>query len=122
MTQHIVELAAAEVAAKLHNGSITLVDVREAAEYGMERIDGAHLFPLSTFDPATLPMDPQRPVVFYCGSGKRSAMAVQRCAAAGVALSTHLHGGIAAWKVAGLPTVTLNATTGKLSEPGAKQG
>jgi rhodanese-related sulfurtransferase len=122
MTQHLVELTPADVAAKLHDGSITLVDVREATEFGMERIHGALLFPLSTFDPATLPMDPQRPVVFLCGTGKRSAMAVQRCVAAGTPLFTHLHGGIAAWKATGLPTITLNATTRKLSDPGAKHG
>ena len=39
----------------LEAGEIVLVDVREPGEYAAERIHGALLFPLSTFDPAALP-------------------------------------------------------------------
>jgi rhodanese-related sulfurtransferase len=85
----------------LRTEKIALVDVREPAEHAAEHIEGAALHPLSTFDPHQLP---QRPVVFHCGTGKRSLAAIQRCAAAGLPHTAHLAGGLAAWKQAGLPT------------------
>ena len=57
---------------------IVLIDVREPQEYAVERIHGALLFPLSTFDPAALPFSHQRPLVLQCGSGKRSARSATR--------------------------------------------
>ncbi|HWA80427.1 MAG TPA: rhodanese-like domain-containing protein, partial [Acetobacteraceae bacterium] len=69
---------------RLIRHEITLVDVREPAEYAAERIPGALLFPLSSFDPAALPVAGGRPVVLHCGSGKRSATALAACAAAGI--------------------------------------
>jgi len=106
------ELTPAEVHDALARHAILLVDVREPAEYAVERIHGAVLFPLSTFDPTALPIDPARPVVFQCGSGKRSAVAVAKCLQAGVQAHMHLKGGLLAWKAARRPTVTLDAATG----------
>jgi rhodanese-related sulfurtransferase len=99
---------------RLLRHEVILVDVREAHEYAAERIHGALLLPLSTFDPRALPAGGTRPVILQCGTGKRSGMALARCAEAGVAVDTHLAGGIAAWKQAGLATVTLDPGTGKV--------
>ena len=85
--------------------AIVLVDVREPAEFLAERIAGALLFPLSTFDAAALPDDGTRRLVFQCGSGKRSLDAANRRLAGGAARAAHLGGGLAAWKAAGLPVV-----------------
>jgi rhodanese-related sulfurtransferase len=90
---------------KLQDHSIVLVDVREPQEYAAERIPGALLFPLSSFDPAALPASEACDVVFHCGTGKRSAMAVSLCLQQGVFHNTHMTGGIQAWKQAGLPTL-----------------
>jgi rhodanese-related sulfurtransferase len=114
----IQNLTPAEVSAKLHEGSIVLIDVRETSEFASERIHGALLFPLSTFDPAALPDDGKRPLVFQCGSGMRSAKAVAACAAAGFPHNAHLAGGIQAWKAAGLPTISLDPSTGKVIDRG----
>ena len=92
MTNHLIELTPTELAEALKNHSVTLVDVREPAEYAAEHIHGALLFPLSTFDPTALPMDPNKPIVLNCGIGKRSAMAAAKCAQAGVAINRHLAG------------------------------
>lgn len=100
------ELTAAEVHAGLRDGALILIDVREPAEHTLERIHGAVLVPLSRFDPGALPMDPARPVIFHCGSGKRSAVAVALCQQAGVTAHAHLKGGMLAWKAAGLPVLT----------------
>ncbi|HTZ71272.1 MAG TPA: rhodanese-like domain-containing protein [Acetobacteraceae bacterium] len=100
-TQHIQNLAPAELQSLLRAGNISLVDVREPAEHAAEHIEGASLHPLSAFDPHQLP---QGSVVFHCGTGKRSLTAIQRCLAAGLPHAAHLAGGITAWKQAGLPT------------------
>ncbi len=99
-------LAASEVNALLKAHEIVLIDVREPDEYAAERIAGALLFPLSSFDPAMLPEDGGRRVVFHCGSGKRSLVAAERRLASGQVRAAHLGGGIAAWKAAGLPVIT----------------
>ena len=51
-------------------------------------------------------------MVLHCGSGKRSAVAVAKCMAAGVPITRHLKGGILAWKHAHFPTVTLDPNSG----------
>jgi rhodanese-related sulfurtransferase len=100
-----------EVHNALRQRKIVLIDVREPQEYVTERIHGALLFPLSTFDPRALPVG-ERPIVLHCGSGKRSAMAVMQCIEAGVPVTTHMKGGIIAWKHARHPTITLDPNTG----------
>ncbi|PWE18498.1 sulfurtransferase [Marinicauda salina] len=109
-----------DVAAQLKSGEAILVDVREAHEFGAERIHGALLHPLSTFDPAALPADSKRRVILHCGSGKRSGDALSRCAEAGVEVTAHMAGGIMAWKQAGLPTVTVDPSTGRVIDPQRK--
>jgi rhodanese-related sulfurtransferase len=95
------ELEPSEVSARMARGEIVLVDVREPNEIAAERIPGAVSMPLSRFDPAALPPGE---VVLICLSGKRSGMALGRCRDAGVAVNTHMRGGLMAWKAAGLPT------------------
>jgi rhodanese-related sulfurtransferase len=102
----IETLEPAEVSRLLRAGKILLIDVREPAEYASERIAGALLYPLSTFDAATLPEDGARRVVFHCGSGKRSLTAAEKRLAAGQPHAAHMGGGIAAWKAAGLPVIS----------------
>jgi rhodanese-related sulfurtransferase len=99
----IQDLTPEEVAARMKIGGVELIDVREPGEYDAERIQGAMLFPLSTFDPHALPKNVD--IIFQCGTGKRSAMAVAKAQAAGLTHTAHLAGGIQAWKAAGLPTL-----------------
>lgn len=116
----VKDLSPSKVKAALDAHEIVLIDVREAGEYAAERIHGALLFPLSTFDPSALPDPDGRKIVMQCGSGKRSAMAVERCQKAGLAIDSHLAGGIMAWKAAGLPTVTLDSATGAVRDPASR--
>ncbi len=96
-----VELEPAEVAARMQRGEIVLVDVREPNEIAAERIPGALVMSLSQFDPGKLPPGE---VVLTCLGGKRSALALAHCRRAGSQVKTHMRGGLAAWKAAGLPT------------------
>jgi rhodanese-related sulfurtransferase len=119
MTHHspsIETLEVAEVARLLSAGKLLLIDVREPAEYAAERIHGALLYPLSTFDAAALPADGARRLVFHCGSGKRSLTAAEKRLAAGHSHAAHLGGGLAAWKAAGLPVIALGASSGMISD------
>lgn len=103
-----------DVARWLAERSITLIDVREPAEFAAERIHGALLYPISTFDPKSLPQGQK--LVFQCGSGMRSAKAVALCESAGLSHNCHMKGGIQAWKAAGLPTIKADPATGQSRE------
>lgn len=99
------EIDAAQLQAMLTAGEATLIDVREPQEFADEHIAGAINRPLSSLDPEALPVAAGKTVVLQCAGGKRSGMALDRCATAQAAIDTHLAGGLAAWKAAGLPTV-----------------
>ena len=94
-----------EVARLLDTGQAILIDVREPSEYAVERIPGALLYPLSTFDARRLPPDEPRRLIFHCAGGKRSLAAAEQRLAAGNSRAAHMGGGIAAWKSAGLPVI-----------------
>jgi len=106
---HIETLEPAEVSRLLESGQALLIDVREPAEYAAERIKGALLYPLSTFDAAFLPTDGTRRVVLHCAGGRRSLAAAEKQVAAHHPRVAHMGGGIAAWKSAGLPVIVASA-------------
>jgi rhodanese-related sulfurtransferase len=99
------ELEPAALAAMLVDGAAVVVDVREPDEFAAGHIEGAINLPLSRFSPDQLPDVGGKTLVLQCAGGKRSGMALDRCAEAGAAVDTHLAGGIGAWKAAGLPVV-----------------
>lgn len=115
----LTDLSPDETHALLKAHHALLIDVREPREFAVERIHGALNMPLSTFDPAFLPLDDPSKVVFQCGSGKRSAMAADKAAALLGGETKHLAGGIAAWKQAGLSVINLDPATGAVIDPGA---
>lgn len=96
----LYEFSPQELQEVLMAGAAVLVDVREPNEYAASRIAGAVNLPLSGFDPVALPAGE---IVLHCAGGKRSAMAADFCAKAGVPIRGHLAGGIAAWSACGLP-------------------
>ena len=102
----VEDLTVEEVKAGMDDGTILLVDVREPNEITAERIPGAVVVPLSTFDPADLPDPGDKRLVFSCRSGRRSVTASQAAQAAGLPYDAHMAGGILAWKAAGFDTET----------------
>jgi rhodanese-related sulfurtransferase len=111
--EQIQALDPKDVSRLLQAREILLVDVREPSEFAAERIAGALLYPLSTFDASQLPPDGPRRVVFHCGSGKRSLTAAERRLAAGAREAAHLGGGLLVWKAAGLPVIAIDPATGR---------
>ncbi len=120
MTRHhdaaiLENLTPAELLQAMRDHKVLLIDVREPDEFAAERIPGAFLYPLSSFDPGWIPASsPTRSVVFQCGSGKRSANAAAQYVGAGAHKVAHLAGGIAAWKAAGLSTLRIDPATGAI--------
>ncbi|RAU20230.1 sulfurtransferase [Paramagnetospirillum kuznetsovii] len=110
----IIEVTPQDAKAWLDKGLAILIDVREPYEYGFERIPGALLFPLATFEPKSLPLGETKKVVLQCGTAKRSGMAAQRAIDAGVATIYHVKGGLSAWKEAKLPILDINPATGAI--------
>ena len=99
------EVSPSELHALLGAGKAVLVDVREADEFAAGHVDGALSMPLSGFQATRLPQPPGKIVILTCAAGRRSAMALDRAAAARPDVSTHLAGGMGAWRSAGLPMV-----------------
>ncbi|HEX9207322.1 MAG TPA: rhodanese-like domain-containing protein [Steroidobacteraceae bacterium] len=115
---NIVQITAADVRAGLASGEVLLIDVREANEFAFERIPGALLYPLSTFDPKAVPIVGGKKLVMQCAAGGRSMRAAQALVAAGHAQVYNLEGGINAWKAQGLPLILVEPTTGQVVEHG----
>jgi rhodanese-related sulfurtransferase len=91
-----------EVAALLERGGIQLVDVREPEEYEAGRIAGGRLVPLGELSGQAQTLSREEPIVFYCRSGARSAMAAEAFRQAGFD-AHNMTGGLLDWDAAGLP-------------------
>ncbi|HTU14400.1 MAG TPA: rhodanese-like domain-containing protein [Solirubrobacterales bacterium] len=89
------ERTPAETAELIESGA-QLIDVRQDYEYDAARIPGAERIGLEAVAENRDAIAKDRPVVFYCRTGARSAMAAQAFVDAGVE-ATSLAGGITAW-------------------------
>jgi rhodanese-related sulfurtransferase len=107
-----VEYSPQDVARLLDEGAIQLIDVREPHEYDAGRISGARLIALGELAANPEAIDSGRPVVFYCRSGGRSAMATRAFRGAGYD-AYNMVGGLLAWEAAGLP---LEPEDGRVAE------
>ena len=96
------ELTPRQVADFLREEDVQLVDVREPYEHEAGRIaDDVHI-ELDRLTEQAGSLDRERPIVFYCRTGSRSALATQAFAASGYS-AHNLTGGLKAWVQEGLP-------------------
>jgi rhodanese-related sulfurtransferase len=96
------ELTPQQVAELLSRGDLQLIDVRERHEHEAGRIPGSRSVALAELPAHAPTIDPDRPVVCYCRSGARSAVAAEALRGAG--LDAHnMTGGLLEWAAAGLP-------------------
>lgn len=91
-----------EVAELLAKGEIELIDVREPYEYEAGRISGGRHIELGDLSAQAQSISREQPVVFYCRSGGRSAMATEAFRGAGFD-AHNMSGGLQEWAAAGLP-------------------
>ena len=96
------ELQPEDVRDRLTRGEVDLIDVREQYEWDAGRIPGARHIELERLASRSGEIPGDRPVVFQCRIGARSAMATQAFRAAGWD-AYNLAGGITEWVRRGLP-------------------
>jgi rhodanese-related sulfurtransferase len=109
--QRVQNLTVEEVADELAKGSVTLVDVREQAEWEAGMIPGAMHAPRGLLEVAADPthpahrkgLDPHQRVLLYCATGGRSALSADTLQNMGYTNVAHLDGGIKAWAASGRP-------------------
>lgn len=100
-------------AEELVDGGAELIDTRRDHEWEGARIPGAQHIEVNrvSAEAASLPRD--RPIVFYCRTGSRSAMVAEALRQAGFD-AYNLAGGIQAWADAGLE---IEPEDGEIREP-----
>ena len=97
-----VDLSPQAVAELLERGEIELIDVRRPDEHEAGRIAGGRHIELTQLGAEAETIARDRPVVFYCRSGSRSAMAADAFRGAGFD-AHNMAGGLLDWQAAGLP-------------------
>lgn len=101
--ESVREVSADEAGEIYENGGL-LIDVREAEEFSKEHATGAEHLSRGVLEMKIEELEPyvHRPIVCYCGGGKRSALAVESLERMGYEDVSSLAGGFKAWKAAGL--------------------
>ncbi len=97
-----LEVNAHETLARHRRGEIELIDVREPYEFEAGRITGARHLELGRLASQAGELDRERPIVFYCRVGVRSAMAAEAFRRAGYD-AWSMAGGLEAWAGSELP-------------------
>jgi len=97
-----VDVAPEHARAMIESGEVQLVDVREPYEWEAGRIAGARHIELERLASEADSLDRERPVLFYCRLGARSAMAANAFRRAGFDAHS-LVGGLTEWDRRGLP-------------------
>ncbi len=108
----LTTLSPEEVRDYLADRQVVLIDVRTPSEFAIERIEGAMLAPMSSFEPQSLPSQDSKGIVLHCGSGVRSKKMAKKYFEAGLGAVAHMEGGMAAWKLKGLPYITIDFGSG----------
>lgn len=92
-----LEVDVAATAAALSDGMTQIVDVRDVEEWNDGHIDGTMLLPLDRLGERYQELDPNRPLILVCRSGRRSLLAAQALTDAGFSNAKSMNGGLIAW-------------------------
>ena len=91
-----LEVTPEQTQAALADDSAQVIDVRETYEWDAGRIEGAIHIELGELGASAAKIDTDRPVIFHCRLGSRSAMAAQ--AFRGVGIDAYsMAGGMQRW-------------------------
>lgn len=90
-----------QVAELLAQGGVQVIDVRTPSEHEAGHIPGTRLIELQELPVHAASIDRDTPVILYCRSGGRSAMATEALLQAGFD-AHNMTGGMLAWDAAGL--------------------
>ncbi len=105
LTRKFRALPPAEAVRVMNREEALVLDVREDNEMSGGRIPNARHIPVGVLKKRLNEIEryKESPVVVYCRSGARSAVAASQLVAAGFTDVTNLSGGIEAWKAANMP-------------------
>ena len=104
-----VDYTPKEVAELIAAGAVQLIDVRQTDEHEAGHIAGSRLIELADLSAQAESIDRQQPVIFYCRSGGRSAMATAAFEQAGYD-AHNMVGGMLDWEADGLPMEPADGT------------
>ena len=96
----------AQLAERIQNGEVHLVDVRRQTEWDEERIAQANYSFLGNMLQTASSLPTDKPIVFQCKSGGRSAAACAIAQANGIKNVINLDGGITKWQREGFAVET----------------
>lgn len=105
--QRVRRISPAELAARLSRADLTLIDVREPAEFALGHLPRAVNIPLAEIEQQRAALPRTGATVFICRSGARSLRACALARRAGVSEPLQLEGGLLAWKSAVEPALPL---------------
>jgi hydroxyacylglutathione hydrolase len=109
------ERAPADLREDYERGAVTVLDVRGQAEWDEGHLPGVQHIPLGSLRERLDEVPRDRPVVAYCKSGGRSAIAASLLAAHGVGGVINMEGGYDRWLAEGRPVASGTRAAG---EPG----
>jgi len=92
-----------DLASKIADGSVELIDVRGKSEWEEEHIAGAKHYMLGYLPNTASQIINGKPIVVQCQSSARAAIGASLLKAQGAKTVVNMVGGIIAWKNAGLP-------------------
>lgn len=94
----IVNVDSAKVAQLLEAGTARVVDVRTAGEFEAGHLKGAENVPVDQVGAIMASWDKSEPLIVYCATGARSALAVQEMRSMGFTTIYHFSQGLVAWQ------------------------
>jgi len=112
--EQVNQITPQELAIRLSQGGIRVLDVRREGEFQSGHIEGVDWHPLDRFKAALPELNKDSPVAVHCKSGYRSLIAVSVLERAGYHNVVDVAGGFDAWVGAGLPS------SAEVAEVGAK--
>lgn len=103
--EHGTQVSPAQAVMLMNRQNAVVVDVRDAAEFAAERIEGARNIPAAELAKRSKELEKfkSRPVILACASGSRASKAVGTLRKEGFQQVYNLGGGLKAWKDAGQP-------------------
>jgi len=118
LTNQVDTISSQELAGRLNNESIQILDSREYAEYGVSHLEGAKWIGYDQPDFNLLDsLDKSKPVVIYCSIGKRSEDIGLELEKRGFTDVYNLFGGIFDWTNRGYPVLNKDGAIVKKVHP-----
>lgn len=104
--EHTPQATVHDIKDKLDRGEVSLVDVRQPAEWAAGHVPGATFITGAELPDRLREIPDDRPVAVTCSSGYRSSVAASELARNTDVPVLNMLGGMSAWKQAGYPTTT----------------